>query len=63
MNEKKTSEGWDLGALCSEAQADGVPCPDMGKDCETCERALAQLKLAHEDAPVLGVEDEGVPES
>ncbi len=24
---------------CPEAQADGVPCPDLGRDCEDCERA------------------------
>jgi hypothetical protein len=51
-------EGFELGALCEEAQADGVPCPDMGRDCETCERALAQLKLRHDDQAVLGEEDE-----
>jgi hypothetical protein len=28
-----------LGALCAEAQADGVPCFELGRDCETCERA------------------------
>lgn len=30
-----------LGVLCAEAQADGVPCSAIGKDCETCERAVA----------------------
>ena len=25
--------------LCDEAQADGVPCTELGKECETCERA------------------------
>lgn len=29
------------GALCSEAQADGVPCFEIGKDCTICERATA----------------------
>ena len=29
------------GALCSEAQADGVPCFEIGKDCAICERAAA----------------------
>ncbi|MDT8437119.1 MAG: hypothetical protein RRA92_10250 [Gemmatimonadota bacterium] len=28
-----------LGVLCAEAQADGVPCFELGRDCETCERA------------------------
>jgi hypothetical protein len=25
--------------LCAEAQADGVPCYEVGRACETCERA------------------------
>jgi hypothetical protein len=25
--------------LCEEAQADGVPCYELGRYCETCERA------------------------
>jgi len=25
--------------LCAEAQADGVPCYEVGRYCETCERA------------------------
>ena len=28
------------GALCPEAQADGVPCQELGKDCPTCEKAV-----------------------
>lgn len=27
------------GPLCAEAQADGVPCYELGRDCETCEQA------------------------
>ena len=27
------------GALCPEAQADGVPCMEIGRDCEICEKA------------------------
>ena len=27
------------GALCPEAQADGVPCMEVGRDCEICEKA------------------------
>ena len=26
---------------CEQAQSDGVPCPDVGRDCEVCEAALA----------------------
>ncbi|HEX4826166.1 MAG TPA: hypothetical protein VFV19_17840 [Candidatus Polarisedimenticolaceae bacterium] len=31
----------DLTLCCPEAQCDGVPCPTLGRSCETCERALA----------------------
>jgi hypothetical protein len=27
------------GGLCPEAQADGVPCPTLDRDCEECENA------------------------
>lgn len=26
--------------LCPEAQADGVPCTALGRDCEICEKAF-----------------------
>jgi hypothetical protein len=29
----------DQVGLCDEAQADGVPCWELGRQCETCERA------------------------
>jgi len=29
-----------LTACCPEAQADGVPCTELGRDCEQCERAI-----------------------
>jgi hypothetical protein len=28
-------------AGCPEAQADGVPCASLGRDCEECQRAVA----------------------
>ena len=28
--------------VCEQAQADGVPCPELGRDCEVCERAYTQ---------------------
>ncbi len=28
--------------LCPEAQADGVPCDELGRDCEICERATPE---------------------
>jgi len=30
----------DLTRCCPEAQADGVPCPTLGRSCEVCERAI-----------------------
>ena len=30
-----------LTRCCPEAQADGVPCTELGRDCEQCERAVA----------------------
>jgi hypothetical protein len=34
-----------LAACCPEAQADGVPCTELGRDCEQCERAIATLSV------------------
>jgi hypothetical protein len=34
---------WGGTGLCSEAQADGVPCTALGRDCDTCARA-AELR-------------------
>jgi len=31
---------------CAEAQADGVPCPTIGRQCETCAAALRALEDA-----------------
>lgn len=28
-----------LGVLCPEAQADGVPCSEMGRECDICPMA------------------------
>jgi hypothetical protein len=42
------------GALCPEAQADGVPCFDLGRDCDVCEHARGGVDLtlgADEDRP------------
>jgi len=30
----------ELAQCCAEAQADGVPCPTLGRSCEICERAV-----------------------
>jgi hypothetical protein len=37
-----------LGTLCAEAQADGVPCAELGTDCEICGRATP---CTHSPAP------------
>ena len=37
---------WDPELLCSEAQADGVPCTEVGRTCEECERAVALKRKA-----------------
>lgn len=34
-----------LGVCCAEAQADGVPCDEIGRDCLACERAETVRKL------------------
>ena len=31
---------YELTHCCAEAQADGVPCPTLGRSCEMCERAI-----------------------
>jgi hypothetical protein len=37
------------GAMCADAQADGVPCYELGRDCETCERAYLSWADAEPD--------------
>ena len=34
-----------LGVCCTEAQADGVPCTELGRDCLECERAEPVRRL------------------
>ena len=34
--------------LCPEAQADGVPCNELGRECEICERATSEEKTDSE---------------
>jgi hypothetical protein len=33
-------------ALCAEAQGDGVPCTELGRQCETCAVAVQALREA-----------------
>jgi hypothetical protein len=37
---RKPERTFDMMKMCPEAQADGVPCPELGRSCEICERAL-----------------------
>ncbi len=41
--EKKDAPGEERTqtGLCGEAQADGVPCDETGRECETCGRGRA----------------------
>jgi hypothetical protein len=32
------------GALCAEAQADGVPCQELGRDCQVCGKAVVRIE-------------------
>ena len=34
----RTRSPFDLGLCCDQAQADGVPCTELGRLCEVCER-------------------------
>jgi hypothetical protein len=38
-DDKARQEDRDVTGLCDEAQADGVPCYESGRQCDTCERA------------------------
>jgi len=57
MNKTTSKEGQDtipesgLGVLCADAQADGVPCPDQGKECEQCERAVTRRHQDRRNKP------------
>lgn len=49
---KETKDGGTpgSGALCSEAQADGVPCFELGRECEECEKAAPFWKRLREQS-------------
>lgn len=44
------AERVDLTRCCDEAQADGVPCPTLGRSCEVCERAMRRARDPFEEA-------------
>jgi hypothetical protein len=61
MTEPRVHSGRPVGAFeiphgCAEAQADGVPCPTLGRSCEICERAL---RLHESDAPLPSIRPVG----
>ena len=35
---------------CDQAQADGAPCTELGRKCETCEHATAEWRAANKRA-------------
>ena len=37
-------EDWGGTGLCSQAQADGVPCTALGRECDACERAARESR-------------------
>jgi len=41
---------------CEQAQADGVPCTEVGRDCEICERAYPRDPR---DRPPPGLKSDG----
>jgi hypothetical protein len=49
-----------LGTLCAEAQADGVPCAELGRDCAICGRALP-CPESHEPETTAGSGTKTVP--
>jgi hypothetical protein len=44
MPERAMTDRIDLTVCCEEAQADGVPCPTLGRSCEICERAMRRCR-------------------
>ena len=50
------NDPWKLARFCAEAQADGVPCPTLGRNCEICERAMRE---SGDDAPAPAIRPVG----
>jgi len=54
---RKTAQERGLGVLCPEAQADGVPCTELGRDCEICGMAAPRpAPVSTEEEPREGPE-------
>ena len=54
---------WDLTACCDEAQADGVPCTELDRDCEICDRARPVPRDPRDRCPTEPGEDGPAPVS
>lgn len=39
------------GPPCPESQADGVPCDELGRDCDDCERGYPEEASLQERSP------------
>jgi hypothetical protein len=37
--QREKRQEWEGTGLCAEAQADGVPCYELGRSCDECGRA------------------------
>lgn len=52
IQERRSASG--LGVGCTEAQADGVPCPEPDRDCDNCAKAAEAVKGSRATAKVRG---------
>jgi hypothetical protein len=51
---------FELSRCCPEAQADGVPCPTLGRSCEVCDRARRdELRDEPREAPLAPIRPVG----
>jgi len=50
MRERKNPDQ-GLGVLCPEAQADGVPCSELGRECDICPMAAPNRDIPDPTAP------------
>lgn len=48
---------------CEQAQADGVPCTELGRDCEICEKAYPETRDPRETFPAQPGTDGSLPVS
>lgn len=43
---------FEISRCCAEAQADGVPCPTLGRACEVCEKAIRDVVFDPQREPI-----------